>query len=139
MTIQSIFIDTNNVLTVIMLIAVMWFVQLFLTYKQSMRFNDVLKPLRAQGRTAVGLGGKRYRGGRAFVAIAHQGDTVVDARMMTGFTVFARPQECPELKGLSLTLLAGDGDISGMKDKVRSAARMAAETLLRQSETTVAE
>lgn len=132
-------IDTNNVVLIIMLIAAMWLIQLFLTFKQSMRFNDVLKPLRSQGRTAVGLGGKRYRGGRAFVAIAQQGDTVVDARMMTGFTVFARPQECPELKGLSLTLLASDAPIAGMKDKVRSAARMAAETLLRQSETSAAE
>ena len=132
-------IDTNNVVLIIMLIAAMWLVQLFLTFKQSMRFNDVLKPLRSQGRTAVGLGGKRYRGGRAFVAIAQQGDTVVDARMMTGFTVFARPQECPELKGLSLTLLASDAPIAGMKDKVRSAARMAAETLLRQTETSAAE
>ena len=132
-------IDTSNVVLIIMLIAAMWLVQLFLTFKQSMRFNDVLKPLRSQGRTAVGLGGKRYRGGRAFVAIAQQGDTVVDARMMTGFTVFARPQECPELKGLSLTLLASDAPIAGMKDKVRSAARMAAETLLRQTETSAAE
>ena len=132
-------IDTSNVVLIIMLIAAMWLVQLFLTFKQSMRFNDVLKPLRSQGRTAVGLGGKRYRGGRAFVVIAQQGDTVVDARMMTGFTVFARPQECPELKGLSLTLLASDAPIAGMKDKVRSAARMAAETLLRQTETSAAE
>ena len=120
----------ENVVVILLLIAAMWFLQLFLTYKQSMRFNDVLKPLRQQGRTAVGLGGKRYRGGRAFVAIAHQGDTVVDARVMTGFTVFAAPKECPELKGLSLTLLASDEPIAGMKDKVRSAAQMAASTLL---------
>jgi glucitol operon activator protein len=133
------YIDTGNVVTIIMLIAVMWLIQLFLTFKQSMRFNDVLKPLRQQGRTAVGLGGKRYRGGRAFVAVAEQGGIVVDARMMTGFTVFARPQECPELKGLSLTLLASDGDIPGMKAKVRSAAQMAAETLLRQTEKSAAE
>ncbi|MEN9710213.1 MAG: hypothetical protein RL441_205 [Actinomycetota bacterium] len=133
------YIDTGNVVTIIMLIAAMWLVQLFLTFKQSMRFNDVLKPLRQQGRTAVGLGGKRYRGGRAFVAIAEQGGTVVDARMMTGFTVFARPQECPELKGLSLTLLASDDNIPDMKAKVRSAAQMAAETLLRQAEKSAAE
>ena len=40
------YIDTGNVVTIIMLIAVMWLIQLFLTFKQSMRFNDVLKPLR---------------------------------------------------------------------------------------------
>ncbi|MEY3278192.1 MAG: hypothetical protein RLZZ426_678, partial [Actinomycetota bacterium] len=40
------------------------------------------------------------------------------------------PKDCPELKGLSLTLLASDDSIPGMKDKVRSAAQMAASTLL---------
>jgi DNA-binding transcriptional regulator of glucitol operon len=121
------------------LIAVMWVFQLYLTYQQAMRFNDTLKPLRQHGRTAVGLGGRRYRGGRAFVALAHQGDDVVDARVMTGLTVFAKPIPAPELIGLSLTQLAGDEPIPGLKDKVRSAARMAAKTLLGYSPTEVAE
>jgi DNA-binding transcriptional regulator of glucitol operon len=120
----------ENIVQILLLIAAMWFLQLFLTYKQSMRFNDILKPLRLQGKTAVGLGGRRYRGGRAFVAIAQQDGIVVDARLMTGYTVFAAPKDCPELKGLSLTLLASDDSIPGMKDKVRSAAQMAASTLL---------
>jgi glucitol operon activator protein len=123
-----------NVALIVGLIFVMWIIQLFMTYRQSMRFNDVLKPLRAQGRVAVGLGGKYYKGGRAFVAIAEKGGVVVDARVMTGATVFAKPQDLPALKGLSLTQLADDGDIAGMKAKVRSAAQMAANTLLKASE-----
>lgn len=117
------------------LAAVMWVIQLYMTYRQSMRFNDVLKPLRAQGRVAVGLGGKYYKGGRAFVAIAEKGGEVVDARIMTGATVFAKPQELSLLKGLSLTHLASDEPIANLKDKARSAARMAATTLLNASET----
>lgn len=111
-------------------IAAAWVAQMYFTYQQAMRFNDTLKPLRQQGRTAIGLGGKKFFGGRAFVAIAHQGDTVVDARTMKGYTIFARPQVMPELIGLSLTQLAGDGDIPGLPDKVRSAAQMAASTLI---------
>jgi glucitol operon activator protein len=119
--------------------AVMWVLQLFMTYRQSMRFNDVLKPLRAQGRVAVGLGGRYYKGGRAFVAIAEKGGEVVDARIMTGATVFAKPRELPLLKGLSLAHLASDEPIAGLKDKARSAAQMAATTLLNASETTPSE
>jgi len=111
-------------------IGIGWVLQLFMTFRQSMRFNDSLKPLRQQGRTAVGLGGRRYRGGRAFVALAQQGDSVVDARVMTGFTTFALPQPYPKLNGLSLTLLAGDESIPDLPAKVRDAARMAASTLL---------
>lgn len=122
---------TDNAGLILLLIGVMWVVQLFLTYRQAMRFNDTLKPLRQQGRTAIGMGGKRYRGGRAFVAIAEKEGIVVDARMMTGFTVFAAPKPCPELIGLSLTRLAEDGDIPGMSKKVKLAAQMAANTLLR--------
>jgi hypothetical protein len=58
---------------------------------------------------------------------------------MTGLTVFAKPIPAPELIGLSLTQLAGDEPIPGLKDKVRSAARMAAKTLLGYSPTEVAE
>lgn len=111
-------------------IAGAWVFQLYLTYQQSMRFNDTLMPLRRQGRTAIGLGGKKFFGGRALVAIAHQGDTVVDARVMKGYTVFARPKPFPEIVGLSLTRLAGDDPVPGLPAKVRGAAQMAATTLL---------
>lgn len=129
----------ENLPLILILIGVMWFAQLILTYKQAMKFNDSLKALRAQGESAVGMGGKRYRGGRAFVAIARQGDTVVDARVMTGWTVFAGPKPFPALKGLSLTELAGDGDIPQLNRKVRSAAQMAASTLLKPKVTEVSE
>ena len=129
----------ENLPLILILIGVMWFAQLILTYKQAMKFNDSLKALRAQGESAVGMGGKRYRGGRAFVAIARQGDTVVDARVMTAWTVFAGPKPFPALIGLSLTELAGDGDISQLSRKVRSAAQMAASTLLKPKVTEVSE
>lgn len=113
-------------------IAVMWALQMYFTYRQSLKFTGELKVLRQQGRSAIGMGGKLFKGGRAFVAVAEKDGIVVDARVMTGFTVLAAPKPLPSLKGLSLTLLAGDSNIAGMKDKVRSAARMAAETLLKQ-------
>ena len=116
-------------------IAIAWVLQLYFSYQQAMRFNDTLKPLRQKGRTAVGLGGKKFYRGKAFVAIAHQGDEVVDARMMKGFTIFARPRPFPELIGLSLTRLASDEKLPGMSDKVRSAAQMAASTLLNSTQT----
>ena len=129
----------ENLPVILVIIGAMWVSQLLMTYKQAMKFNDELTAIRRQGESAVGIGGKRYLGGRAFVAIARQGDTVVDARVMTGFTVFAGPKPFPALKGLSLTELAGDGNIAGLNRKVRSAAQMAASTLLKPKVTEVSE
>jgi DNA-binding transcriptional regulator of glucitol operon len=44
----------------------MWAVQLALAFMQAKRFQADLKSLRMQGTSAVGMGGRRYRGGRAF-------------------------------------------------------------------------
>jgi len=55
---------------ILLLIAVMWVFQLYMAVKQSQRFADALKEIRTPGTTTtVGIGGYRYRGGRAFVAI----------------------------------------------------------------------
>ncbi len=44
--------------------------QLYLSYQQSMSFNRQVTALRRDGTVSVGVAGRRFRGGRAFVAIA---------------------------------------------------------------------
>lgn len=117
---------------ILLLIAAMWVFQLYFAAKQSMRFSKSLREIRAMGRTAVGLGGFRYRGGRAFVALSEKNGVVVGAKLLVGWTVFASPVDCPQLVGKDLkTLSAGEG-METLRKKVQDAAKMAAEVLLKE-------
>jgi glucitol operon activator protein len=104
-----------------------WMVQLYLTYHQATAFNRSVTALRAKGTVSVGLGGKRYRGGRAFVAIAvGADDVVVDAITLQGLTTFARPRALPGACGQTVRRLGGDREISALSRQQREAARQAA-------------
>lgn len=105
-----------------------WVVQLYVTYQQSMAYNAQVRALRAHGTVSVGAGGKRYRGGRAFVAIAvDEAGIVRDSLCLSGFTTFARGRAVPQLLGLRLNLLRGERQIDGLSRAQREAARQAAE------------
>lgn len=109
-------------------VVVGWLIQSFMAFRQSMAFNDAVRRLRRSGGTAVGCGGRRYRGGRAFVAIAVDESGVVrDALTLRGFTTFARANEAPALVGLRVNRLAGDREVPGLSRQEREAARAAAE------------
>ena len=115
---------------ILILLAVVlgWIVQLFATYRQSMAFNSDARALRSSGTVSIGAGGKRYRGGRAFVAIAADDDAIVrDAIVLSGFTTFARAKAAPELVGLRVNRVRGERDIDGLTKPQRLAARQAAE------------
>lgn len=112
-----------------------WVVQLFLTYRQSMAFMAERRALRRSGTVSVGAGGKRYRGGRAFVAIAAEEDGIVrGAISLSGWTTFARAKAAPQLIGLRVNRIKGDRAIEGLSTPQREAARQAA-TLLRHPTT----
>jgi len=126
--------------TLLILAAVVagWVVQLYLSYQQSMAFNDRVKQLRASGTVSVGCGGKRYRGGRAFVAIAVDDHGIVrDAISLRGFTTFARARPTPPLFDLKVNAVRGERDIPQLSRQQREAARQAA-LLLRQGRDTLA-
>jgi DNA-binding transcriptional regulator of glucitol operon len=103
--------------------------QLYLVYLQSMTFNAEVKRLRTAGTVSVGLGGKRYRGGRAFVAIAidPKADVVRDAISLQGFTTFAKAKPVRALSGVRLNKLGGDREIPGLTRPQRLAAAQAVE------------
>jgi len=113
-----------------------WTFQLFLTYRQSMAFNTDARAMRRSGTVSVGAGGKRYRGGRAFVAIAVDEQGVVrDAISLRGFTTFARARTLPALIGMRVNKIRGERDIDGLTKAQRTAARQAAELWRRPKNT----
>ena len=115
---------------IFLVIAVMWGVQLYFAVQQSQRFSKSLKQLRTLGESAVGIGGFRYRGGRAFVALSHKEGVVTGAKVLTGLTVFASPVDYPELVGKTLVELTKEERIPTLRKKVQAAAKMATEVLL---------
>ena len=109
-------------------------VQQILAYRQSMDFNRATRVLRQDGAVSVGRGGRRYRGGRAFVAIAvDEHGKVADAISLSGWTTFARGRPVPALRGAKVNQLKGDREIPGLTPQQRDAAREAATHLKNRS------
>jgi DNA-binding transcriptional regulator of glucitol operon len=106
-----------------------WAVQLVLAYRQSMAFNTTVRAMRTRGVVSVGVGGRRYRGGRQYVALAVDPDTatVQDAVTLRGFTTFARARALPALVGLRVNVVRGERAIPHLSRQQREAARQAAE------------
>jgi DNA-binding transcriptional regulator of glucitol operon len=103
-----------------------WMVQMYLTYQQSMSFNRQVLALRRQGTVSVGVAGKRYRGGRAFVAIAidDQG-TVRDAISLSGWTTFSRGRPLTGLLGVRTNRIIAAKALPGLSTQQHEAARQA--------------
>jgi DNA-binding transcriptional regulator of glucitol operon len=110
-------------------VAAGWALQLWLTLRQTQAYLRSTAELRRHGAVATGKGGRRYRGGVAFVSLATDGTRVTAAVSLRGWTTFARPAPLPHLTGVRLGALAGDGEIAGLRDNERAAARDAARTL----------
>jgi glucitol operon activator protein len=112
-------------------LVVLWVIQMFFTWRQAQTFMGEVRKLRQSGVVAIGMGGRRYRGGRAFVAIAHKDEgRVVRALLLTGYTVLSKPKELPALADMELEVLAAGGAPESLKPKIREAATMAAKTLI---------
>ena len=119
---------------VYLLIAVVggWMLQLYLTFRQAKSFMGDVRTLRQSGTVSIGIGGKRYRGGRAYVAIAVVAGIVQDALTLQGWTTLARGQHLPALIGVKTTHLKSDREIPGVTPQQRLAARQAAELLKKE-------
>ena len=103
-----------------------WMVQLYLTYQQSMAFNRQVQALRRTGTVSVGVAGRRYRGGRAYVAIAVDDDGVVrDAITLTGWTTFSRGRPLTGLVGITTSGIVAAESLPGLSSQQHEAARQA--------------
>jgi DNA-binding transcriptional regulator of glucitol operon len=115
----------------LLVIAAMWAVQLALAFMQAKRFQADLKSLCMQGTSAVGMGGRRYRGGRAFVALtSNEMGIIQDALVLKGFTVFANSKKLSSYIGFSLIdIISGSREGVDEPKKVREAAIMSAQLI----------
>ncbi|HEX8497764.1 MAG TPA: transcriptional regulator GutM [Actinomycetales bacterium] len=125
--------DVSQLAPLLLLGAVVagWIVQTLLSWRQSKAFARDTARLRHSGQVSVGSGGRRYRGGRAFVAIAvDERGTVRDALVLRGWTTAARARPLPEVVGRRAEHLVRRGGPEDLPEPTREAARQAAELLL---------
>lgn len=122
----------TNLGKLFMLIGVMWLFQLWFAYKQAMYFQKDVGGLRKEGTMAIGMGGRRYRGGRAFVALTTDESGIVKRGMvLKGFTIFARSQALNTYTGFSIEEIAsGNRVVQSEKKKVQEAAQSSAQHIL---------
>lgn len=126
---------TTTALVLLAAVVAGWLAQLYLTYRQSMAFNRDVTALRKDGTVTVGVAGSRYRGGRAFVALAVDDHSVVrNAVTLSGFTTFARGRPLPALFDTKTSRIRGEAAIPGLSTQQREAARQAI-SLLRENRT----
>lgn len=120
----------NMVLLLLAAITAGMVVQGYLAYRQSQAFSAAVRDVRSGGAAAVGGAGKRYRGGKAFVAIAADSNhRITRAISLSGWTTFARPKELHQVHGLRLSQLRRDEPIDEVADHQRLALQNAAQTL----------
>ncbi|MEI6216845.1 MAG: transcriptional regulator GutM [Actinomycetes bacterium] len=113
----------------LLVIAAMWASQLALAYLQAKKFQADLRSLRQYGTVAIGMGGRRYRGGRAFVALAaDENGLIVTGLVLRGLTVFAKSKPLNTYNGFSLAdIISGTRVVLGEPKKVQEATQMAAQ------------
>lgn len=124
--------NDSALLLLLPVVVVALVVQTVMSLRQAKSFTRAVTALRRKGTVAVGVGGRRYRGGRAYVALVTEGSgTVVDALVIRGFTTLARARPLSSVRGVRLARLCSAGDIAGLRANEREAARQAAQTLRR--------
>lgn len=112
------------------LIGMMWALQLYLAWRQAATFQKDMKALRQHApNVAIGVGGRRYRGGRAYVALAADNEGIVrNALVLSGLSIFARAKAIGDYTGFSIEdIITGQRAMVSRPTKVIEAAKTAAE------------
>ena len=104
--------------------------QTYLSARQAKSLMAEVARMRGTGTVAIGLGGRKWLGRKAYVALCvDSGRRVTDAVVLRGVTQFARPRPAEYLVGCTTKRLAGTADVPGADTIERQAARQAAQTL----------
>lgn len=118
--------DPSVLLVVMVGLGTSWAVQMILAERQARAFRARVRAMGDKGTTAVGRSQKGHRG-VAYCALATDDrGRVVDAAILKGLTVFARPRPFPEAVGRQVEDLTEPTS----KNKLHLAAAEAARTLI---------
>ena len=119
----------SGLATLFTALGIAWAIQLFFAWRQAQRFQKQLSTLRKEGVVAIGVGGRRYRGGRAYVAlVANESGVISNGLLLSGMTVMAKGKPFTDYKGFHIKeIISGNRVAANRKPKVIEAAKMSAE------------
>jgi len=89
--------DSITIFIVIAMVA--WGGQIGLTFFQIRAFNRMLQAMAQKGQVKIGRTNSRWRARTIVVLVESDDKIIVDAKVLKGLTVFARPKALPCLIG----------------------------------------
>lgn len=89
----------DSITTLIVVAIVAWVGQIGLTFFQIRAFNRMLQEMSQKGAVKIGKTRSRWKARTIVVLVEAQDKTIIDARLFSGWTVFARPKSLPDLIG----------------------------------------
>ncbi|MCG3727336.1 transcriptional regulator GutM [Vibrio cincinnatiensis] len=78
-----------------------WGGQIALGFLQIRAFNRMLQSLAKRGQVKIGKTRSRWKPRTIVVFVEDESHRIIDAKVMRGVTIFARPKSLPDLIGLS--------------------------------------
>lgn len=120
-------------LTIALILAGAWLVQIVLSNIQMKRFHATTQRLRKTGtRMAIGLAGSTYRRKVYTAVVTDDDDTVTAGGRLGGFTVAASMRELPEIIGMHIDRVGKGEPPEGIDQKTWASLDHAAEFIRKQ-------
>jgi glucitol operon activator protein len=89
----------DSITTLMVVAIVAWVGQIGLTFFQIRSFNRMLQEMSQRGAVKIGKTRSRWKARTIVVLVESQDKTIIEARLLSGWTVFARPKPLPSLIG----------------------------------------
>ncbi|WP_417698621.1 transcriptional regulator GutM [Psychromonas sp.] len=94
--------DSTSLLIIVAIVA--WTAQIGMSFFQVRAFNRMIQSMAKKGNVKIGRTKSRWKARTIVVLVEGNDGAIIDARVLHGITVFARPKALPELIGYAFPL-----------------------------------
>lgn len=94
-----------NVLAIILFLGAFYAINMVLSFRQSKDLANSYVALRRQGRVVMGKYKRLLNSGAIVLFAINDDNTIIDAKILSGYTVFSRFKDHPELLGMDMNLV----------------------------------
>ncbi|MBG0786465.1 MAG: transcriptional regulator [Anaerolineaceae bacterium] len=117
----------KNFAWIFLVLALSYALQLFLTGYQAKRYYRRMRELRKNGIPSVGIAGSKWSGRTFAVLVADNDLNIVNAEVLSGYTIFANLKPVDQLLGHNIRDLLDQDNTFDLKKKILAAFRNSAE------------
>ncbi len=125
---------SRTTIILVVMLFLSWGLQSFLSILQTKKVFKRIKELRAFGRVGIGASGTMYKRKVYALLTIDQNDIVINAEILSGWTVFAKLKPVDGLKGISLHNLVENSEGNNLITKKEFEAFKVAANYLLQKE-----